>query len=140
MVYVQYRDVLGNASGNFTDTIIYDTAPPTSNASSPTHSMNLSFTVSWTGSDAYSGVAAYDVQYHVGAGGSWTDWLTHTAATSAVFGPVNPVVVARGQTYFFRVRAYDGAGNVENIHGANGDTSTYIDVGFPNYLPMVIKQ
>jgi len=138
-VYVQYRDGAGNASGNFTDTIILDTIPPSSNASSPAHSVNLSFTVSWTGSDANSGVVAYDVQYRVGTGGTWTDWLTHTAATSAVFGPVNPVAVARSETYFFRVRAYDGAGNVENIHGDDGDTFTYIDIVFQTYLTILMR-
>jgi hypothetical protein len=138
-VYVQYKDNLDNTSTSFTDTIILDTNPPSSMASSPANSMNLSFTVSWTGSDAYSGVVAYDVQYRVGTGGTWTDWLNHTTATSSIFGPTNPLVVARGETYYFQVRAYDGAGNMEIYPGGDGDTSTYIESIAQIYLPFVIR-
>ncbi len=139
-VYVQYRDNAGNISGSFTDTIGLDTIAPSSSAFSPVHTMNLSFTMSWTGNDTTSGVVAYDVQYRVGSGGTWTDWLTNTTATSAAFGPVDPLAVSRGETYYLRVRAYDAAGNVEDYHGDDGDTHTYIDVVFPIYLPLLIRQ
>jgi hypothetical protein len=139
-VYVQYKNNAEISSDTISDTIILDTTPPSSNATSPAHSMNLNITVSWIGSDATSGVTAYDVQYRVGAGGTWKDWLTHTTATSAIFGPINPVKVAHSETYFFRVRAYDGAGNRDNYPGGDGDTSTYIDIGFLIYLPILLKQ
>ena len=41
-------------------------------------------TVSWSGSDAHSGVASYDV-YVRGNGGGWAEWLKSTPDTSAVF-------------------------------------------------------
>lgn len=41
-----------------------------------------SFTVSWVGSDAISGVKCYDIQYKKD-NGLWTDWLTCTTLTSA---------------------------------------------------------
>ena len=63
------------------------------------------FTVAWSGEDIWTGVAAYDVQVRDGYEGAWTDWVTETAATSAVFTGVH------GHTYFFRARARDGAGN-----------------------------
>jgi hypothetical protein len=138
VVYVQYRDAAGIASGSFTDSITLDTVLPTSSASSPAQSVNLSFTVSWSGSDNASGIAGYDVQYRIGAGGTWTDWM-HTSAPSAVFGATSPVVVVRGETYYFRVRAYDGAGNVESYPGGDGDTSTYISIVFFTYTPSIIK-
>jgi len=138
-VYVQYSDVAGNVSSSFTDTIVLDTTAPSSYASSPAQSVSLSFTVSWTGSDATSGVAYYDVQYRVDTGGTWTNWLTHTSETSAIFGTTSPVVVVRGETYYFRVRADDLAGNAENYPGGDGDTSTYIGSITQVFLPFVFK-
>ncbi len=64
------------------------------------------FTVTWSGEDAWSGVAAYDVQVRDGYEGVWTDWITGTAATAGLFTGLH------GHTYFFRARARDGAGNV----------------------------
>ena len=66
-----------------------------------------SFVVSWSGSDMYSGVASYDIQYKDGRDGSWTGWLTATTQTSGVF------TGAHGHTTFFRARARDLAGRVE---------------------------
>jgi subtilisin family serine protease len=70
------------------------------------------FVVSWNA----LGGTRYDVEYttkvKVGTSwvvGTWKPWLTHTAAKSATFGASNlPVALAKGQTYHFRVRAYDG--------------------------------
>jgi hypothetical protein len=65
-----------------------------------------SFTVSWLGNDGPGcGVASYDVQYRVGLG-PWQAWQTGTTATSAQFQG------QMGNTYGFRVRATDKAGNV----------------------------
>jgi RHS repeat-associated protein len=52
-----------------------------------------------------SGLRDYDVQYKVGAGGTWVSWLTHTPQTEA------PFVGERDQSYYFRVQAID---NVDN--------------------------
>ncbi len=64
------------------------------------------FSVTWRGDDDWSGVADYDVQYRAGTDGDWRDWLTGTLAISSTFVGID------GQTYFFRVRARDKAGNV----------------------------
>jgi len=63
------------------------------------------FTVTWSGWDTWTGVAAYNVQARDGYEGTWIDWLTDTVATSAAFTGVH------GHTYFFRARARDAAGN-----------------------------
>jgi uncharacterized repeat protein (TIGR01451 family) len=68
--------------------------------------------VSWSGSDGESCVLDYDVQYKDGYDGTWTDWLTRTTATSAVFPGGE-----HGHTYFFRSRARDLYGNL----GSYGD-------------------
>ncbi len=73
----------------------------------PTWVNTTTFTVTWAGHDVWTGIAAYDVQARDGYEGTWTDWLTGTAATSGAFSG------APGHTYFFRVRARDGAGHQE---------------------------
>jgi uncharacterized repeat protein (TIGR01451 family) len=79
------------------------------------------FTVTWTGSDLYSGIAAYDVQSKDGHSGAWTDWLTDTTATGATFGGEH------GHTYFFRVRARDAQGNIGTFRAdSEGDTFTTV--------------
>jgi len=65
------------------------------------------FTVTWTGRDAWSGIATYDVQVRDDYEGTWTGWLTGTAATSATF------TGTPGHTLFFRARARDVYGNLE---------------------------
>ncbi len=67
-----------------------------------------SFTVGWRSTDWGWGVGGYDVQVREGdAEQPWTNWLTGTMASSAVFtGEV-------GQTYTFRTRAWDDYGAME---------------------------
>jgi hypothetical protein len=136
-VYAQFRNTVG-LTATLSDSIILDTAPPTTSASSPASSESTAFTVSWSGSDGSSGIADYDVQYRVGSGGSWTNWRTGTTDTSDVFGPTAPVTVARDQTYYFRVRARDHAGNVSGYSGGNGDTQTLVEL-FDVFIPLVIR-
>lgn len=79
------------------------------------------FNVAWKGSDFYSGVAAYDVQFKDGHGGAWTPWLTATTQTHRAFNG------AHGHTYFFRSRARDGQGNLEAYAGDEwGDAFTTV--------------
>ena len=79
------------------------------------------FTVTWSGQDTWTGIAAYDVQVRDGYEGVWTDWLTSTAATSATFTGTH------GHTYFFRARACDLAGNCEPFNnGEWGETFTTV--------------
>jgi uncharacterized repeat protein (TIGR01451 family) len=85
------------------------TAPIVDMKSLPPYSRADGFQVSWVGSDAgSSGMAGYDVQYRVGAAGSWTDWLQLTMNNSAVF------TGSAGDTLYFRNRARDHAFNVSN--------------------------
>jgi hypothetical protein len=83
-----------------------DTLPPVVTITSPTSAFTTTPTiaVSWSGSDATSGLASYDVQYQAD-GGAWTSLLTHTALVSTTFAASN------GHAYAFQVRATDNAGN-----------------------------
>ncbi len=85
-----------------------DCLPPRSSvAPLPMWVATTTFTVTWSGQDVWTGVASYDVQVRDGYPGTWTTWLTDTAATSAPFTGVP------GHTYFFRARARDASGNQE---------------------------
>jgi len=95
-----------------------DATPPSSAASSPEYAPSPAFPVSWSGSDAVSGIASYDVQVRDGDG-PWSDWLTGTTETSALF------VGEPGHTYYFRCRARDHAGNLEAYPGGDGDSHTH---------------
>jgi hypothetical protein len=93
----------------------------------------LAIEPSWDAADPSpsAGIAGYDVQYRVGPDGVWTDWLTGTVLTAYPFGPDDPVAVEIGQTYYFRVRARDFAGNQEPYPGADGDTHFRIVESMP---------
>ena len=84
------------------------TAPSSQVAALPAYSL-ATFTVTWSGSDALSGVQDYDVQVCAGdCPGGWSGWLTHTTATTHTFTGTH------GVTYAFRSGARDHAGNVES--------------------------
>ena len=114
----------GDWAGNWTDTALHlgpfwiDTTPPTSQASSPEVAKGP-FQVTWTGSDAGSGVDHYTVEVRDGDGG-WSTWLENQSGTSATFnGQV-------GHVYAFRSIARDEAGNVETGLDPEGDTQTAV--------------
>ncbi|MBC7249427.1 MAG: hypothetical protein H5T62_04015 [Anaerolineae bacterium] len=102
-----------------------DTLPPTSRVNPlPTTTSATSFTVSWSGSDAGSGVWTYDVQVRDGLDGPWITWQSATTRTSATFEG------EEGHTYYFRSRAMDRAGNEEE-YPATADAFTTISVVTP---------
>ncbi|MGC9023586.1 MAG: fibronectin type III domain-containing protein, partial [Chloroflexia bacterium] len=119
------------------------TAPDSSVEPLPAHSPT-SFVVRWSGSDPVpgSGLASYDVQYRVGPSGVWTDWFSASTLTSATFGPESPVHTQPGQTYYFRCRARDRAGNLETYAGGDGDAWTTVQVQavYRLYLPLVLRR
>ncbi len=85
-----------------------ETTPPVSQLSPlPPHTDKTEFILSWSGSDD-SAILNYDVQVRDGPDGLWTDWLTHTTQTEAIYTGLD------GHTYFFRLRARDIWGNIEN--------------------------
>ena len=80
------------------------------------------FTVAWQGgTDNASGIRWYDVQYREGDRGGWTDWQTNVTSQVAVF------TGQAGHKYYFRARALDWAGNLEEYPAGDGDTFTQVD-------------
>jgi hypothetical protein len=117
----------------FVDTVVLTEAPSAS-ATSPALSTDLSFTVEWSGTPAYSGnPLEYDVEYKVDDG-SWEFWKGKTESTSATFGPTSPTTVEYGHTYHFRARAWENYGYYNTVRvklpgvfaDGNGDTSTFV--------------
>ena len=123
-VEVQYEDGYGRRTDTLSDSIVLDTAPPSSSvADLPTYQSTLSFPVSCSGSDTTSGIASYDVQFRDGTGVSWEDWQIAVVATSTVF------VGEDGHTYYFQSRARDNAGNIEAYPGGDGDAHVCVLLG-----------
>jgi hypothetical protein len=117
----------------FVDAVVLTEAPH-ANATSPALSTDLSFTVEWSGTPAYSGNSLeYDVDYKVDDG-PWTFWKGKTESTLATFGPTDPTTVEYGHTYHFRTRAWEDYGYYNTIKvklpgvfaEGNGDTSTSV--------------
>lgn len=84
-----------------------DTVPPTATVHPlPEYTTPPTIPVSWSGVDDAAGVWSYDVQVRQGASGTWTTWKRFTDATSGVYDGAQS-----GETYCFRARAWDRAGN-----------------------------
>ncbi len=116
----------GQGFSNQVSTYIDQTAP-FSAISLPEWS-NSSFVVSWSGQDNGSGIDFYEVQWRKGES-SWNEWLS-TNKTSSLFGESgDPVQVSEGDTFSFRVRAFDRAGNTGNW---SQDKTTTTDLTPPN--------
>ena len=106
-VSARLQDAAGNIGAASSATIILDTtAPKTTVGALPASTTKAAIPVSWSASDSGSGVLSYDVQYKT-RNGTWTDWLLRTSLTGAVF------TGADLETYSFRARAQDMAGNLE---------------------------
>jgi hypothetical protein len=118
----------------FVDAVVLTEAPSAS-TTSPALSTDLSFTVNWSGTPAYSGdTLEYDIEYKVDDG-SWTFWKGKTESTSATFGPTSPTTVEYGRIYRFRARAWEQYENwpaeisvkLPGVFASgDGDTSTFV--------------
>jgi hypothetical protein len=102
-----------------------DTVKPNSSMTAlPATSLPSPLPLSWSGSCGINGIAGYDLQVRVGIDGQWTDVLTNSPATNTTYTAVPNI------PYYFRVRARDGAGHVEEWPSTY-DTFTMIDTESP---------
>jgi methionine-rich copper-binding protein CopC len=101
-------DPVGNTSApGAVDVTTKDTAVPQVHLSSHGTSFTLGKArLSWTGSDAGSGVTSYDVMSRQSSGGAWSAWRTTSTTTTSVARTLTP-----GETMCFVVIAHDGTGN-----------------------------
>ena len=125
---VRATDLAGNQGFPAEDyNWVVDTTKPTAVLALLPEFSPASFTVSWTGADANSGVKSFDVEFQLD-GGNWTAWLTDTVDLSAVFNGTS------NHSYKFRVRAVDNVGNI-------GDWSVEVETETKNkiYLPFISR-
>ncbi len=89
-----------------------DKVPPTSSLTA-VYKMPLSsgqYYLTWTGSDALSGVASYTLDYRTVGSTTWLNIQANIPATSSLFNAPDPT-----QPYEFRLRATDIAGNFQPL-------------------------
>jgi len=137
-ITVTVSDRLGNAAYQ-TFNYLRDTEPPTVDVNCPAVTSVPSWTVSWSASDPppASGLNHYDVQYKVGAAGSWQNWHMNTLLTQDTFGPTSPINVEDDQTYYFRARAVDNVSNQQQY--TTGDDATTYHSGVKKvFLPIIV--
>lgn len=133
-VFAQFRNFAGMSSEVYSATITLDTTPPSASVSCITEAETNSFPVDWSGEDGLSGVASFEVEFQAGEG-EWTSWLSDTSTTSEIFGPDDPLNVNFDQTYSFRARAKDYAGNLGEY---SATCNTYV-LSRAIYLPFVVR-
>ena len=113
-VYVRFKDAAGNISGAVSDQIALDTASPEVTAPSQELLVGAALGTTavpvrlrWSGGDATSGVARYQLQQRRYVHGAWQPWSWVTSGTTAtrLERQLDP------GRYQFRVRAVDRAGN-----------------------------
>ena len=118
--YYGNKTPAGNATA-VTTINVPDTTPPSATINPlPEYTTSTAFWVSWTGSDAGSGIAYYNVQYQFNSG-AWQALISSTPQTSFYFQN------AQTGVYGFRVQAVDYAGNIQ-AWPANAQASTTVVV------------
>jgi Beta-propeller repeat len=117
-----------NASINtptFTNTIDVD-APKSSVTALPATTTQTSFTVAWSGTDAGSGIATFNI-YVSDNSGAFTLWQSAVTTTSASYtGTV-------GHTYGFFSQATDKVGNQETLKTTADTTMEVVPVSPPDF-------
>jgi hypothetical protein len=104
-VYVQFKDALGNWSGAFTDTIVYDTSAPTISAVVSSNVTTNSATINWITNEPATSQVEYGPTIAYGN-------LT-TLDPNLVNAHAMPLSGLNAQTlYNYRVRSRDAAGNL----------------------------
>jgi len=134
-LYVQEQDNDGYWSSTGSFTIVIDTIAPTSSATALDYG-NGTFSLTWTASDATSGVASTQLWYK-GPGGTWADsGLDAQTGGSGSFSysPTGEEEVEEG-THYFATRSTDNAGNVEEEPSGDGDISYTVTPTEPTPTP-----
>jgi len=132
-VYAKFSDAAGNWSNAYSDTLTLDTtkpATPVVTDDGATTASAVQLHAAWNSSDALSGIAEY--QYKITqdstSGTTIVDWIS--AATAASITKTGLALTA-GKTYYFSVKAKDGAGNWSDVGSSDGIKVNAIDTTAP---------
>jgi hypothetical protein len=110
-VNVWFRDALGNTSGPFSDSILFDNVKPTNGTLSAVGSSGQ-VALSWSGfNDVNSGIIGYRVVFAAGNSAP-TSCLAGTSVYNSTGLSVTHPGLTNGTTYSYRACAVDSAGNV----------------------------
>lgn len=110
---------LANVSSYVSENNTVEALPPISTVGQlPLYTYNTTFNVYWNGTDDSSGIAYYSIDYSTD-GINWNTWISKTVDNSTVF------TGEHNQTYYFRSKAVDNAGNEEPEH-LKPDTQTKV--------------
>jgi hypothetical protein len=108
-MYIRAVDNASNYQVAITTNVTYDATPPVASIIPLPLYSNTDFIVSWSGSDAVSGIKYYTVQYAEGGGG-YQNWLVETNSISATWYISN---TTEGAVVYFKVIVYDKAFNTK---------------------------
>jgi hypothetical protein len=129
-IYLRLRDINDQVATVVTGTVNVDLTKPTSIMTALPSFSPDNISLFWSGSDELSGVSTYDVQVRAGMSGVWIDILSNTTDTSTIYTGVD------GITYYFRIRASDLAGNVEDWP-PDYDTFTFVE--WRLFFPLILN-
>lgn len=115
---------------SFSLTNTTDTTAPVSACTTPTTLTNAPLcNITWTASDAGTGVNAVQLWYKKESNGTWTNTGISGSGNSGTFACWLPA--AGDGTYYLRSRSTDHAGNIETDLPASGDDSFVLDTLSP---------
>ena len=125
--HLRARDVAGNWSApvHF-GPVLVDTLAPATEINAPVQVTSKTFNVSWSGSDAGSGIKHYEVRYRdlTASNQTWQTLYAATTLTSRSFTGLD------GHKYMFQARAYDQLGNVRDWSAVPTATTSIATVDF----------
>jgi len=127
-------DAAGNAESVRSDEVAIDATAPTAIAGAqPSTRDTRAFDVTWTGSDATSGLDIVRLYYSTNGGATWSQFGSGFSSSPIAF-----VAPADG-TFRFNVRAVDAAGNSEAVpfSAADIEASTTVDTAVPTTTHVV---
>lgn len=122
-VYVKFKDVAGNWSGAYSDTIILDTTAPTTPVVTDDGVNTKSRTTlhaSWSSLDSESGIAEY--QYAIGTSKGATNVVPWTSVGTNTSVTKTGLSLQKSSTYYFSVKARNGTGLWSQVGYSNGIT------------------